>query len=199
MKRTMLVTILLTTTLISPIVVHAAPAPTAKMTLEKVVPSTSATTPAEVSPTPTPTVDYTLPYPGMLSDNPLYFLKQFRDWIMNLLIADPLRKVDFYVLQSDKDLNATLFLNAKNKADLANKALQESSAYMDKAVNSISVLKNQGTAVPGYVTEQLQKSLSKHEELLTGLVDQVTAAQKPVFTNALGEMKKLESDILKFQ
>jgi len=63
-------------------------------------------------------VEYALPYPGMLPDNPLYFLKQVRDWIMEKIIADPVRKIEFYVLQSDKDINASVFLNAKKESAL---------------------------------------------------------------------------------
>ena len=56
--------------------------------------------------TPTPTPNYLLPYPGMLPDNPLYMLKAMRDRVINFLIADSQKKAEFYLLQSDKRLNA---------------------------------------------------------------------------------------------
>src|ERR1700704_2037322 len=40
------------------------------------------------------TVDYTLPYPGLLPDSPLYFLKTFRDRLISFFISSPIKKAD---------------------------------------------------------------------------------------------------------
>ena len=55
-------------------------------------------------------VDYQLPYPGMLPDNPLYFLKVFRDNLTSFFINKPLDKAHFDLLQSDKDVEASYLL-----------------------------------------------------------------------------------------
>ena len=47
------------------------------------------------------TIDYALPYPGILIDHPLYFLKNIRDLIMERIITEPGKKVEFAILQSD--------------------------------------------------------------------------------------------------
>src|SRR5438309_421306 len=55
------------------------------------------------SPTPSPvSISYQLPYPGMLPDNPLYFLKVIRDGVWSFLLSNPLKKADFDLLQADK-------------------------------------------------------------------------------------------------
>src|SRR3989344_6947435 len=64
-------------------------------------------------------IEYYLAYPGILPDHPLYKLKVLRDKITPLLIQDPLKKADFYLLQSDKGILATAMLVDKNKIDLA--------------------------------------------------------------------------------
>ncbi len=56
------------------------------------------------------TVDYTLPYPGILPDNPLYPLKAFRDRMVSVLIADPVKKSLFNLLQADKRLQSAVYL-----------------------------------------------------------------------------------------
>ncbi|MBI3576483.1 hypothetical protein HY086_00365, partial [Candidatus Gottesmanbacteria bacterium] len=64
-------------------------------------------------------VEYLLPYPGILPDNPLYFLKAARDKIIEFLIADPVRKAEFYILQSDKRLGMTSMLLEKGNTTRA--------------------------------------------------------------------------------
>jgi len=47
-------------------------------------------------------IDYTLPYPGLLPDNPLYPLKMIRDRIILFLINDSAKRTEYYLLQADK-------------------------------------------------------------------------------------------------
>jgi hypothetical protein len=70
------------------------------------------------SSTPQP-VNYTLPYPGILPDHPLYFVKQLRDTVLSLLISNPVRKVKFYILMADKHLSMGVVLKEKGKPELA--------------------------------------------------------------------------------
>src|SRR3989344_5431146 len=55
-------------------------------------------------------VEYNLPYPGLLPDSPFYSLKSLRDKIVSFLISSPLKKAEFNLLQADKRLNAGLYL-----------------------------------------------------------------------------------------
>src|SRR5260221_7243175 len=64
---------------------------------------------ATSSPTPT-VVQYDLPYPGILPDNPLYTLKVIRDEVVSFFISDPLKKASFDILQADKRIGASLYL-----------------------------------------------------------------------------------------
>src|SRR3989344_1770388 len=73
-------------------------------------------------------VDYDLPYPGLLPDHPLYFLKMMRDSAIGFLISDPLKKAEFDLLQADKRLNSGLYLlhNDKDKnAELAQSTISK--------------------------------------------------------------------------
>src|SRR5690242_14285884 len=61
--------------------------------------------------TPTPvTNDYTMPYPGLLPDSPLYSLKVFRDRVISFFISDPLKRSSFDLLQADKRLEGAYYL-----------------------------------------------------------------------------------------
>src|SRR3989344_4236916 len=62
---------------------------------------------------------YQLAYPGILPDHPLYKLKVLRDKLIPLFISNPQKKVEFYLLQTDKGISATDILVKKGKIDLA--------------------------------------------------------------------------------
>src|SRR6266480_33070 len=63
--------------------------------------------------------DYQLAYPGMLPDNPLYKIKVLRDKIMEKLIIDPQKKIDYYLLQTDKQIAMVAMLVDKKASALA--------------------------------------------------------------------------------
>src|SRR5271154_6818482 len=66
-------------------------------------------------------IDYQLPYPGMFPDNPLYFLKVFRDQLTAFFLSKPLDRAQFDLLQSDKNAEASYLLVTQQvgKTDLA--------------------------------------------------------------------------------
>lgn len=120
---------------------------------------------AETETTPTPSVEYVLPYPGILPDNPLYVLKKFRDAILELIIADPVKKSEFYLLQSDKHLNAAVLLLVKEKKELAVAELTKSDTQLQKSLGKLNELGAGGRDWPGEVSEKLAKALVKRREM----------------------------------
>lgn len=118
----------------------------------------------EVAPTK---VEYALPYPGILPDHPLYFLKRLRDQILEKLIADPVRKIEFYMLQADKNVNMGVFLVAKNNDPVAQETLGGAHKYFDQAISMAGELKLQGKEVPPYLIERFTNAGAKYKEVLT--------------------------------
>ena len=158
--------------------------------------TTTATAPSEVvSPTPTPAEEYALPYPGVLPDNPLYFLKTLRDRIMEWLVTDPIRKIDFYVLQSDKDLNAGIMLKDANKMSYIPTVLNQSLAEMGKAITLASSSQNAGKEALTGAVDHISKSIAKHEEVLTGLAAQASDIEKGTYETLLAKVKSLEEEV----
>jgi hypothetical protein len=142
------------------------------------VPSAHAQTPvASVSPvmtqtqvaTPTPVV-YELPYPGILPNSVLYQLKVLRDRIIGFLIADPLKKSQFDILQADKRVAAASALAAIPGSDpeLVISTLSKATNYMVTARESIQLAAKQGVPT-GDVTAQFIRSASKHRDVMRGL------------------------------
>lgn len=137
-------------------------------------------------------VEYQLPYPGILPDNPLYFLKSGRDKLMDFLIADPVRKAEFYILQSDKRLGMATGLFDKGNATLAETTLSKSQTYMDMAVSTLVNAKSGGKEVPGYLVDRLDRSLAKHIEILTERAAAATDPVKSVLNGSVMQLQKLE-------
>lgn len=112
-------------------------------------------------------VEYALPYPGILPDHPLFFIKIIRDRILQFLIKNPVKKCEFQILLADKSLISGMMLLEKNKQDLAIKSY-------DKAVNSLTQAEHYLFEIPGSdktqivnVKDRFEKSLQKHQELLS--------------------------------
>lgn len=137
-------------------------------------------------------VDYTLPYPGILPDHPLYFLKRLRDQILEKLIVDPIRKIEFYMLQSDKGVNTGIFLIAKQNETLALESMNRAKSYLEQAIVMATTLKTQGKDVPAYLVERFTKAGAKYEELLIELADKASETQKGNLLSLLESFRALQ-------
>lgn len=130
----------------------------------------AATVAASPSATPTPAAnEYVLPYPGLLPTHPLYFIKEFRDKVVEMLISDPVSKGEFHVLQADKKLNMALALKTLGKGKETGEALVDAKNSRFQAVSTLEAYKKTGNDVPGHVIEKLGRSVIKHEEVLVSM------------------------------
>lgn len=110
-------------------------------------------------------IQYEIPYPGLLPDNPLYYLKVIRDNILKFLISDPLKKTEFSLLQADKRLGAGKLLLDKGKTELSITTLSKSGNYFDDAISNIQKAKKEGEDTNAML-DQLLKASQKHQEIL---------------------------------
>lgn len=126
------------------------------------------------NPSPTPTdTDYDLPYPGLLPDSPLYFLKIARDWTIEFLISDPVKKPEFDILEANKRLNAGIFILNEHKGEdqLAMTTISKAENYFDDAIEKANEAKKQGRLTTD-VTDKLSHAAFEHESILTQLEKQ---------------------------
>ena len=154
--------------------------------------------PAEGSLSPLPVtqkVEYTLPYPGILPDHPLYFLKRLRDTILEKLISDPIRKAEFYILQGDKRLQMGLMLIEEGKASLGESTISKGEKYIEQALTQLSSYKGSGAVVAPYVVEKLEKSIAKHQEVITDLITKATDTEKAGLQGSMELLNKISTSI----
>jgi hypothetical protein len=142
---------------------------------------------------------YLLPFPGMLPDNPFYFLKLFRDFIMDTLINDPYKRVEFNVLQSDKRLSMGLALFNNGNVPLAIQQFTEGQKYLEKTTSSLIDRKSATLNVPTYLVDELDDSLYKHIQVLTDLVAKTTDPGKSDIQALLDRTNTTNLDLLKLR
>jgi hypothetical protein len=134
-------------------------------------------------------IQYDLPYPGILPDSPLYFLKAIRDNVINLFITDPLKKSEYDLLMSDKRLASAQILLNEKKANLAITTLSKSRNYFFQATQHAANAKKQGEDALPILNKLLQAS-KKHQEVILQMVQQ-SKGETRVGLDLLGKGAKL--------
>lgn len=123
-------------------------------------------------------IDYQLPYPGILPDNPLFFLKQTRDSIQLFLAQDPLAKAEVFLQLSDKSLSAALELSKKGKHKLTIERVAKSEELFAKA---IEIVEKQGSKMDAAKKTDflavLKKANLKHRETIDELMKDLPQGQ----------------------
>lgn len=120
--------------------------------------------------TPQEKVIYNLPYPGILPDHPLYFLKIIRDRSTEFLTRDTIKKAQLYLLYSDKRVAMAIALSKKGKSQLAITSFSKGEKYFAKIPELLKTAKSQGSSAPSSFNETLKQSNAKHAELIKELI-----------------------------
>lgn len=157
----------------------------------------------EPSPTPTEeqasasaTIKYDLAYPGMLPDNPLYKLKLLRDKISAALITDPKKKIEFYLLQTDKGILASAILVDKGNIDLAAQTALKAEHFYTMISQEIYRLPNE---TDDAFFEKLKKASLKHQEVLASLAKRVPKDKQKTFLTVIDFSKRNWSQVQKYK
>nr|MBI5455965.1 hypothetical protein [Candidatus Levybacteria bacterium] len=114
-------------------------------------------------------VDYTLPYPGILPDSPLYFLKVVRDNLLGFFISESLKKAEYKLLMADKRLTSASALVDKKNYPLAITTLSKAENYFYQAVQNAAKAKEEGKETNGILNKLLIAS-EKHQEIIYQMV-----------------------------
>lgn len=117
-----------------------------------------------LTPSPVPeAIEYQLPYPGILPGSPLYSIKMIRDRIMEVLISDPVKKSNFYLLQADKRTASALMLYEKGDDKMAETTLTKAQKYLEKSLVKAQEAKNSGKDV-GDIFARIKDSSTKQKQ-----------------------------------
>ncbi len=151
---------------------------------------------ALISPTPKP-VEYELPYPGLLPDHPLYFLRAVRDTMQNIFTSNPLKKAEFHLLQADKSVSASVLLSEKQDTlQLAGATAVEAQVHFEKALDFLGNAKTQGLEV-NELARKMHLANEKHQETLL-LLENGAEKHREEFTKAVQKAQSIEKKVKAF-
>lgn len=138
-------------------------------------------------------VNYELPYPGLLPDSPLYFLRIIRDKIVSFLISDPKKKGEFNLLQADKRLNAGIHLFNKNKISLSLSTISKAENYFEEALQKTREAYKEGMGITE-IRNKLIDSSKKHQQVLESLAKRSDENFKAGFNFQLQRANNFEKE-----
>jgi len=134
-------------------------------------------------------VDYYLPYPGILPDHPLYWLKMIRDRIMLALTRKPTERLGRLLLYADKRIGAAAVLVEGGKVELGVATATKAEKYFSQVVAQFKNLRAENKATPE-MAAQLTKAAAKHEEVLAEILEKVPDQSRPVVEKTKGETQQ---------
>lgn len=141
-------------------------------------------------------IEYDLPWPGVLPDHPLYWLKMIRDRIWGFLIRDPLKKSQWCLLMADKRIWAAQLLIDKGKFGLVVSTVTKAEKYLERAVSRAYQAEEMGKGDKIFF-EKIAKASLKHEEILQEILDKAPEELKTVIEETLEYPKSAKQKILK--
>lgn len=115
------------------------------------------------------TVEYALPFAGIMPNHPLYFFKTLRDTLIEKMITNDVKKAEFYILQADKRLQMSIALSGVQEKALSETVRNDALMYREKALTTLTTASEKNIVIPRYVLEKLLVSTKKHEEVLLGV------------------------------
>lgn len=121
--------------------------------------------PLKPSSTPNP-VNYALPYPGLLSDHPLFIFKKTRDLILTQLISNSIKKIEFRILLADKYLNMSIMLLERGNSKKSIESLQDSYAHLSNAYKGLSEIMPEDELHRNNINDRFELSLRKYMEVI---------------------------------
>lgn len=135
-------------------------------------------------------IEYTFPYYGVLPDSPLYFIKEGRDRILEFFTRDSLKKVQLYLLFSDKKIVMARELSKKQKWQLADETATKAEEYFQKIPDIIVASKKQGTTTSAELVQRLKISNKKHREIIEDLLESAPESERKNLKTILNLNKK---------
>jgi ABC-type oligopeptide transport system substrate-binding subunit len=140
-------------------------------------------------------VVYNLPYPGILPDNPLYFVKVVRDKAIEFVTRDNVKKAKLYLSYSDKRVSMAIKLAEKGKNKQALTTLSKGEKYFEKIPGLLKEAKERGQDPPQDLVLQLKLSNEKHAEVIQNMLKTFPQGQKQTFDHIIKINNEVKNEL----
>jgi len=127
---------------------------------------------------------YAFPWPGMLPDNKLYKIKVARNKVVEKLIIDPVKKVEFDLLMADKLIYSSTLLMEKGEVELAKETALKGENYYSILVQDYNRALLGGKKIPKELDREITLAAKKHQEVFKKLENAVAGDDKKAFQAA---------------
>lgn len=125
--------------------------------------------------------DYVLVWPGILPDHPFYKIKVLRNKIIERLIIDPAKKIEFDLLMADKTIYASKFLLDKGEIVLAKDTALKGENYYSILVQDYNKALLNGRKIPSSLDRKITLAAIKHQEIFKELEGKANEEGKKTF------------------
>lgn len=139
---------------------------------------------------------YSLPYPGILPDHPLYLLKVARDKIYDYLVSDLVTKAEFRLQTADKRFAMGIMLVEKNKKELAESTVSKASKYYEEAYLTVIKAKGKGRNIIA-VKDKMISASYKYEEIISKYISASDGKVKTGYKESLERILRIRAELLK--
>lgn len=147
----------------------------------------------------TPSVDYQLPYPGILPDNQIYPLKEIRDKIAGFFINNPLKKAEFDLLKADVRMSAAISLvEQKKNVSLTATTMSNAQDYFSEAINKTGEAKAQGMDTRDFV-KRLIIANQKYLEIVKSIEGKIDKKEAEKFGLLEKRIESLSREVKKIR
>ena len=136
---------------------------------------------------------YELAWPGLLPDNRLFPLKVIRDKIMFYFVLKPVKKIEYYLLLSDKYYYSSLLVFNKGEQSLAEKIALRAENYYTNLVSEYKWAYWYHEDIPEALTVKIQKAALKHDEVLELML--AGTQNKAIFLQVLEFTKRNQQEL----
>jgi hypothetical protein len=148
---------------------------------------------------------YDLPYPGILPDHPLYFVKMIRDRARLILVRNQVKKVELLLFYADKRMGAAEALLKDSKISLAEITAHKAEMYMGQAMKILLDFNEEEKEHNMDLWWKFYKSISVHKLLLDEMalmvegdervnIEKVIRSCEVYREKTMGELKIEESE-----
>lgn len=138
-------------------------------------------------------VDYSLPYPGLLPDSPVYFVKVIRDQFVLLTLTNPEKKAFYSLLLADKRIAASQVLVNSGKGRVGMETALRAEEYLGRAIEISGKLPKDKR---GDLVSKLVVATAKHKEVLDEFKGKVGSSDMSTWQKALDANAKAQNRVM---
>lgn len=135
-------------------------------------------------------IHYELPYPGILPGNPLYSVKSVRDFMMQWMMRDNIKKAQLRLQISDKNARGAQMLSKDKDYDHAEQMLMDGEQMFDRAIEDTLNAKEQGASPTSEFKNKLKISNLKHKEVIGDIIKSIPQNERAGFKKSLEQNRE---------